>query len=207
MEHETQAQGGSSLSSAAAIALIRKIQGGDQSALAILYDETSRLLFGLCLKVLGDRALAEETLLDTYTRIWRQSASYDPGLLPLEWLIAVARACAVARLHWSKRDKGRWEPPAGNLDPTITVAPEQQNLARSAIESLVPLQREILESVCYSGLSCSEVATQIGKPLGAVKIHARLGLSKLSDLFRPMIEREMEAGTATGGHLEARSSD
>ncbi len=189
MEQGTQSDAGFPLSSEAAVALIRKIQGGDQSALAALYDRTSRLLFGLVLRVLGDRTLAEETLLDVYTCVWKQAASYDPGLLPLEWLTAIARTRAIARLHWSNRDRGKRELTARELYPTMTVAPEQQKLARSSIESLVPMQREILDWACYSGMTCSEIAAQTGKPLGAVKTHARLGLSKLSELFRPLFER------------------
>jgi RNA polymerase sigma-70 factor, ECF subfamily len=64
------------------------------------------------------------------------------------------------------------------------VAPEQQKLARDAMASLAPVQREILEKTFYSGLSCSEIAAQEGKPVGAVTAHARLGLSKLDELFR-----------------------
>lgn len=49
--------------------------------------------------------------------------------------------------------------------------------------ALAPIQREVLEWAFYSGLSCSEIATQAGKPVGAIRTHARLGLSKLTELF------------------------
>ena len=81
----------------------------------------------------------------------------------------------------------------------MTVAPDRQELARNTLGSLVPAQQEILGWAYYSGLSCSEIAAQIGKPVGAVKTHARLGLNKLSDLFHPFLEREMQAGKATEG--------
>jgi len=80
----------------------------------------------------------------------------------------------------------------------MTVASEQE-LARSSIASLVPAQQEILDWVYYSGLSCSEIAVQISKPLGAIRTHAGLGMSKLSEMFRPLFEREIETHTATGG--------
>ena len=194
MEKEIQVNGGFSLSNEAAVALIRKIHDGDKSSLAILYDRTSPLLFGLILKVLENRALAEETLLDAYTHIWKQAASYDPRLLPLEWLTMVARDCAIAKLHWSKQSRIKREFLAVNADFAVTVAPEQQKLVRSSIESLAPVQREILDWVYYSGLSCGEIAAQMGKPLGAIKTHARLGLGKLSDMIRPLFEPETTGG-------------
>jgi RNA polymerase sigma-70 factor (ECF subfamily) len=182
----------------AIVALIGKTKDGDRSALVILYDKTSCLLFGLVLRILGDRAQAEETLLDVYTRIGKQSASYDPGLPPLEWLTGIARTCALARLHESKPKTRRQELPVGSFDPKMTVAPAKQKLARSSILSLAPTQREILDWAYYSGLSCGEIAAQAGKPLGAVKTHARLGLARLGELFG-LLGREAHAKTATGG--------
>jgi RNA polymerase sigma-70 factor (ECF subfamily) len=170
------------LDNEAVLALIRKIADGDKSALATLYDATSRLLFGLAVRILGDGASAEETLLDVYTYVWKHSASYDPKHRPLEWLTTIARARAVARFHWSSPDKRRQEH-SPNLGPKMTVAPQAQKLARASLESLAPAQREILEWAYYSGLSCGEIAAQTGKPLGAIKTHARQGLSKLGELL------------------------
>ncbi len=181
MEQGTKAEGALPISNEEALALIRKIENGEKPSLIILYDRTSRLLFGLVLRILGDRALAEETLLDVYTYIWKQSASYNPRIPALEWLMAIARARAVAMLHWTKPDKARLQRRSGIQDLTMTVAPEQQILSRASIEALIPTQREILEWIYFSGLSCSEIAAQVGKPLGVIKTHARLGLIKLSE--------------------------
>jgi RNA polymerase sigma-70 factor (ECF subfamily) len=207
VEQEIQAIREFPLGNDAVMELIRRIERKDQSALVALYDKTNRLLFGLVLRILGDRTSAEETLLEVYTHIWRRPESRDSELLPLEWLTALARAQAVARLHWNKQAKRKAGFKARNLEPAMTVAPDRQELARVSIGSLVPAQQEILGWAYYSGLSCSEIAAQIGKPIGAIKTHARLGLNKLSESFRPMIEREMKASTAMEGHIETRTSD
>jgi RNA polymerase sigma-70 factor, ECF subfamily len=203
LEKATQTNNGFALNREAG-ALIRKIQDGDISSFAILYDKTGRLLFGLILKILGDRALAEEALLDAYTAIWKEAASYNPERLPIEWLTTVARTQAIAKLHWRKQTRRKREFSYANPDSRATIATGEQKLARSAWESLIPIQQEILNWIYYSGLSCSEIAAQIGKPVGAVKTHAGLGLSKLSELFRPLFENEPEA---TGGQIETRTSD
>jgi len=207
LEQEVQTGGAFPLSNEAAMELIKKIEGGNQSALGFLYDRTSPLLYGLVLKIVGDQTLAEETLLETFTSIWKKSVLYDSRLLPLEWLLTVARARAVARVNWHKKSSKKRELSIGNREPTATVVPDQQHLIRSAIESLVPAQQEILYWNYYSGLSCSEIAAQIGKPIGAVKTHARLGLIKLTELLRPLFESKMEPGTTTEGRIEPRTSN
>jgi RNA polymerase sigma-70 factor (ECF subfamily) len=202
LAQENQAGSAFPLSNEAAIELIRKIEGGNQSALGFLYDRTSPLLYGLIFKVIGDKAQAEEILLETYISIWKKSVLYDPGLLPLEWLLTVARTKAVARVNWHKKSSRKRELPIGNRETAASVAPEQRKLVRSAIKTLAPAQQEILYWSYYSGLSCSEIAERIGKPVGAVKTHARLGLTKLTELIRPLFESKTESGIATGGRIE-----
>ena len=171
------------LSSETAIALIKKIQDGNLSAFMVLYDRTSPLLFGLILKILGDRTSAEETLLDVYTQIWKQAHVYNPDISPLHWLTTLAHNSAMARLHLTKREPARQDPsfPGGALE--TTVAPVLQKVARASLESVPTAQRELLENAYYGGLCSSEIAAQIGKPVGAVRALLRLGLSRISESF------------------------
>lgn len=200
MDQENQAIDRTDLDDADLAALIKKISGGDSAAFADFYDRTSSLIFGIVLRILGERAAAEEVLLDIYTRIWNESAEYDPEkFMPLEWLITIARTRAVIRLDWSNEGKKRSLSEAGEFNPAATVAPAMQNLARSSLESLTAPQKEVLDWVFYTGLSCSEIAARSGKPPGAVKIHTRIGMSKLYDLFRPLYERKKEQETAKEG--------
>jgi RNA polymerase sigma factor (sigma-70 family) len=192
LEKATQTHAGFSSNEEIA-ALIRKIQEGDISSFAVLYDKTGRLLFGLISKILADRGLAEETLLDVYTQIWKDAASCDPGRLPIEWMTTLARTQAIAKLHWKKQNRKKREFSAAKPDSTAMVASEEQKLARSAWESLSPMQQEVLNWIFYSGLSCGEIAAQIGKPLGAVRTHAYLGLSKLSEMLHPLPKNDPEA--------------
>jgi RNA polymerase sigma-70 factor (ECF subfamily) len=207
LEQEIQPGGELPLDSKAFIEVVKKIENGDQAALLALYDGTSPLLFGLVSKILGDKALSEDILVEIFASIWEKSAKYDSNLLPLEWLINLARSKAVARVNWNKKTSKKRKLEIENSSATTTIAPRQQELARSAIGSLVPAQREILAWSYYSGLSCGEIAAQIGKPIGAVKTHARLGLSKLEELFRPLFASEMEKPDESGGDIESRKDN
>ena len=73
---------------------------GDQTALARLYDGTSRVVFGLILRILQDRAIAEDVLLDVYLHVWRKGATYSMNKgTPLGWLLTIARSRAIDALR------------------------------------------------------------------------------------------------------------
>src|SRR5215212_7901432 len=88
--------------------LIRGVAGGDQQALAALYDATSRTVYGLLLRVLADASAAEEVLLDVYSQVWRQAGAYtEERGTPLAWLTTIARSRAIDRLRRGRLERQR----------------------------------------------------------------------------------------------------
>ncbi|HEY3135239.1 MAG TPA: sigma-70 family RNA polymerase sigma factor [Blastocatellia bacterium] len=181
-------------------ALIRRVADGDQSALTTLYDATSRFVFGLILRVVGDRATAEEVLLDVYTQAWRQAASYDEQRgAPLAWLMTIARTRGIDRLRSGRYERHNKEPLESMGDVTATtsspeedsVIAERRRLVHSALDALSTEQREVIELAYYSGLSHSEIALRLGQPLGTVKTRTRLGMMKLREMLRPVLEGQI----------------
>jgi len=181
-------------------ALIKRVAEGDQSAFTTLYDSTSRYVFGLILRVVTDRSTAEEVLLDVYTQVWRQASTYDSTRgAPLAWLMTIARTRGIDRLRSGRHEHQNKE----SLDaigevssPTAspeadTVSSERRHLVRKALDTLSAEQREVIELAYYSGLSHSEIALQLGQPLGTVKTRTRLGMMKLRDMLRPMLEGQV----------------
>ncbi|HXG67855.1 MAG TPA: sigma-70 family RNA polymerase sigma factor [Blastocatellia bacterium] len=176
------------------IGLIQKIADGDQSALSALYDATSRLVFGLILRIVGDRSTAEEVLLDVYTQVWRQAAQYDTKRgAPLSWLMTIARSRAIDRFRSGRQDQLKdpletaGEVRANSMNPEeATASSERQELVREALNSLSPEQREVIELAYYSGLSHSEIALKLNQPLGTVKTRTRLAMIKLREMLKPL---------------------
>ena len=181
------------------VALIRSAAGGDQSALAGLYDGTSRPVFGLVLRIVGDRPTAEEVLLDVYTQAWRQAANYDEERgAPLAWLMTIARSRAIDRLRSAKHDQYKESLDSvreiSDTDPNpeqATVDSERRRLVCSALAALPAEQREVVELAYYSGLSHSEIALRLDQPLGTVKTRTRLAMIKLRDMLRPVLEGQI----------------
>ena len=176
--------------------LIKKVAGGDQSALTTLYDSTNRLIFGLILRIVTDRATAEEVLLDVYTQVWRQALNYDTTRgAPLAWMMTIARSRSIDRLRSGKHEQQGKEPldsigevTSNTVNPEeATVNSERQRIVRTALETLSAEQREVIELAYFSGLSHSEIALRLGQPLGTVKTRTRLGMMKLRDALIPTL--------------------
>ena len=178
------------------IGLVERCAQGEQAALATLYDATNRLIYGLILRVLGDAGTAEEVLLDVYTQVWRQAASYDAHRgSPVAWLTTIARSRAIDRLRSGWQTQQRQE----SLDvitdrETVAASPEEmtmmserQRIVWQVMTTLSPEQREVIELAYYSGLSHSEIAAKLGQPLGTVKTRTRLGMMKLRDALTPIL--------------------
>jgi len=177
--------------------LIRSTATGDQAALGALYEATSRWIYGLVLRILSDQAAAEEVVLDVYTQVWRQAASYAPERgTPLGWLMTIARTRAIDRLRAGRQFEERREPldaassrPSQLANPEeASVTNERERLVRSALEALGPDQRKVIELAYYFGLSHSEIAAETGQPLGTVKTRVRLGMARLGEMLGPLLQ-------------------
>src|SRR5262245_52470875 len=102
---------------ASELGLLQRIVARDPSALAELYDRHGRLLFSLILRIVRNRAEAEEILQEVFVRVWTRAESYDPRLGgPTPWLVRVARNCAIDRLRASRTRDGH----ARTLDESVT---------------------------------------------------------------------------------------
>lgn len=176
--------------------IICRIADQDHQAMATLYDSTSRIVYGLLLRIINDPATAEEVLLDVYTQVWRQASRYDAvrgG--PMAWITTIARSRAIDRLRSDKQDLQREEEleTAGNFAASENVEEdvanlELQQIVHKAMELLTPEQREVIELAYYEGMSQSEIALKLNQPLGTVKTRTRTGMMKLREQLKPMLE-------------------
>lgn len=168
---------------------IKGIADGDKAALTGLYDETCRLVFGLALRILGDRCAAEEVVIEVYKQVWRQAAIYDgQRSKPYTWLMTIARSRALDRLRSDKQDQ-----PFDVAEDLITRIPDPDEtaairkpraLVRAALDALPREQREVIEQAYFLGLSHSEIAVKLCRPLGTVKTQARIAMMSLREAFR-----------------------
>lgn len=179
------------------IGLIGRTAQREEEALGALYDKTGSHVYGLAFRVLGDTTMAEEVTMDVYMQVWRQAGQFDQVRgNPMIWLAVLTRSRAIDRLRVGKKDREAREPLEGvSAEQEAEGGPEQSSfyleqcrIVRGALDSLSVEQREVIELAYFGGLSQSEIATQIGEPLGTVKTRIRLGMVKLRHLLGPLEE-------------------
>lgn len=177
------------------VALLRAVSELDQNAMTQLYDATSRLVFGLVMRIVGDASDAEEVLVDVYMQAWRQASRYSEERgSPVAWLTTIARSRALDRVRLGAQRLRRSQPLdlasqhlSENSTDDVALASEVRTVVQRALGSLSPEQREVIELAYYGGLSHSEIALHLGQPLGTVKTRTRLGMTKLRADLGPMI--------------------
>jgi RNA polymerase sigma-70 factor (ECF subfamily) len=174
---------------------------GDENALATFYDLTRRQVYGLSVRILGDRALAEEVTLDVYLQVWRTAASYSAQRgSPLAWLMTLTRSRAIDRRRQFKPEVQLDEHHHSQAEnaPQMTASGEETAVeaeracrVREALAELTPEQRQVLELAYFRGLSHSEIAECTGLPLGTVKTRIRGGIARLHTLLAPCFREEI----------------
>lgn len=169
--------------------LIRRVGEHDRDAFDELYRRFGRPVLSLAIRRLGDRGRAEDATQETFAAIWRGAASYRPERGPgAPWIYAVARNAIVNQMR--VRSEPAMEAPDSASDEPGPPAQAEAEWVRwrvhSALEELPAQQRTLIELAYWSGLSQSEIASQLDLPLGTVKTRTRAALARLAEL----LERE-----------------
>jgi RNA polymerase sigma-70 factor (ECF subfamily) len=172
--------------------LAARVAEGVAAAFEILYDRHAAAVLGICLKIVGERALAEDLLQETFWRVWKNAASYQPGRGSFtSWLFRIARNLAIDayRRHRIRphtiTESSEGDSLADQLPDLAMNVPEQaqRNLGarqvRSAVQTLPLEQRQVIEMAYFQGMTRQEIAAATGEALGTIHTRARLGLRKL----------------------------
>jgi RNA polymerase sigma-70 factor (ECF subfamily) len=179
--------------------LIAQAAGGEERAIATLYDRYGGVLYAVAYRIVGQRADAEEVVIEAFAQAWREAPRFasERGSVA-GWLTMIARSRALDTVRArSRRDRltasaaadrmgvspamGEWRAdPAGAVDHA-----ERRTKVREALEMLSPPQRQAIELAYFEGLSQSEIAERLQEPLGTVKTRVRLAMQKLRESLRP----------------------
>ncbi|RLK47436.1 RNA polymerase ECF family sigma subunit [Microbacterium telephonicum] len=167
--------------------LLARTADGDQAAFAALYDLLSPRVFGLLVRVIVNRAQAEEVLQEVFLEIWQSAGAFAPNKgQGRSWILTIAHRRAVDRVRSSQSAADRdvaagmreLNTPSERVDERVETAIEAEKVVR-ALSALPEPQQEALTLSYYGGYSQSEIAALVGAPLGTIKTRMRDGLSRL----------------------------
>lgn len=170
--------------------LIARTALSDQTAFADLYRQTAPKLYGVALRIVRERATAEEILQDAYVSVWRHAHSYSHAKSqPLTWLASIVRNRCLD--HLRRREVDTVPLASGEDDPPLDVASEgasplemllagaDAKAMRACVDALEGGQKQAIALAFYQGLSHQELAAHLAQPLGTVKSWVRRGLERL----------------------------
>lgn len=162
---------------------------GERAAFNALYENTSAKLFGVILRVLSDRAEAEEVLQEVFVKIWHKAGSYSAnGLSPMTWLITIARNSAIDRLRKRKAKSGeasemledRLADPAPGPEALAVAAGDRAQLI-ACFGELESSKADAVKGAYLDGLTYAELAERHNVPLNTMRTWLRRSLLKLRE--------------------------
>ena len=177
--------------------LVDAIANQDRDALEEFYHKYASSVYSLAMYMLKSPEAAEEVTQDAFFNVWRRSKSYHQQRGSVTaWLFSIVRHRAIDELRRRKREQTHVQPGVdlsnrpsdGGDDPVeYTTLQFEGGRLKDALHTLRPEQRQVVVLAYYGGLTHSEIASQLGHPLGTVKTRMRLGLKKLREVVIPQV--------------------
>ena len=164
--------------------LLTRCAQADGAAFRLLYEQQSPHLYGVALRVTGQPALASDAVHDALLQVWRNAARYDPARGDARtWLLSLVRYRALDAIGRIGREvqadslPEEADPDPGALDRLL--ASEAGTALHRCMQGVDPDNRRLVLMAFLGGLTHSELAARLARPLGSVKSSIRRTLLAL----------------------------
>lgn len=171
--------------------LLHKIAAQDRAAFRMIYADTSAKLMGVLLRILGNRAEAEDALQEVFTRVWLRANRFDAAKgRGMTWLIALARNHAIDRLRTRHDTSSDDEVMNAVADPapraeTRLIAHGEARRINECFDTLETDKAAALRGAYLTGTSYLDLAAQFDVPLNTMRTWLRRSLQKLKECMEP----------------------
>jgi RNA polymerase sigma-70 factor (ECF subfamily) len=163
--------------------LLRVAENRDRAAFALLFSHFAPRVKAYLLRLGASSALAEDLAQEALFNLWRKAHLFDPAKASAAtWLFTIARNLRIDAVRREKRPE--WEPEdlrpesAAAADTVLALAGEEVRL-RAALKHLPPDQIQVIELSFFADKPHSQIAGELGIPLGTVKSRLRLAMARL----------------------------
>ncbi|WP_285670803.1 sigma-70 family RNA polymerase sigma factor [Paralimibaculum aggregatum] len=171
--------------------------GGDRAAFVALFGRYAGRIKAFLLRGGTAETVAEEAAQEVMILLWRRAGQFDPARArAATWIFTIARNKRVDLIRREARGRPDPDEPLLQSEP---VPPPERGIAgaerdaqvRAAIEDLTPEQRDVVRRAFFSEQSHSEIAGDLGLPLGTVKSRLRLAFQHLRGTLGPAFSMEL----------------
>lgn len=168
----------------------RRLRERDPLVLADIYDRYARLVYSVILRYVRNTATAEDLTQETFLKVWYRSASFDGTRGQLSsWILTVAKNHSIDHLRSVQGYLEGLTTDLSKLETTRSFSvPEdldrglyhRQQVQRGFLK-LSEAQIRMLKMAYYDGLTQTEIAAKLERPLGTVKSCLRAALRDLKN--------------------------
>lgn len=163
----------------------------DRAAFATLFGFYAPRLKAFMMRSGMPASAAEDVAQETMLLVWKKAATFDPQRAGVStWIFTIARNARVDRLRRESRPAAianafdpSDEPDGPVSGEAVVMAAEREERVRSAIGLLSEEQAEILRLSFFGDKPQSEIAGELGIPLGTVKSRVRLAFGRLRTIL------------------------
>jgi RNA polymerase sigma-70 factor, ECF subfamily len=177
--------------------LLARTAGREEKPFLALYDLLSPRVLGLIRQTLPDSEAARDVLVEVFARLWREAGRISAARASAEvWLVLQARARAADRARKARGQRARAVARLDSLPASALWLPagkasslldEKRNLLGKFLRQLPPSQARLLELAIIQGQTESEIAGQIGEPVGKVQTDLRAAFRFLRHRMQTVI--------------------
>jgi|TARA_B100001093_G_scaffold220167_2_gene211197 RNA polymerase sigma-70 factor (ECF subfamily) len=181
--------------------LMRRVANKEQDAFTELSQKYSALIFSTAFKVLNHYEDTEDVMNEVLATIWKKADTYhsQKGSL-VTWICTTSRNRAIDRVRSVQRRSALYDkfeakiegekPDARTTGREILYRSDARQVLQSAVVSLSPDQREVIELAYFEGLTQKQIAERIDSPLGTVKARIRRGVERLRSSINDRLKGE-----------------
>lgn len=167
--------------------LLKRVGQSDAVAFDVLYDQVSAKLLGVVLRIIPERAQAEDVLHDSFVKIWKSASQFDPvRASAMAWMATIARNTAIDRKRKRTEVSLDDDPMAMAIDrwsmgSAQQGADELRLTVAACLDRLSDHHREAVLLAYCEGYSREELAARFETPVNTIKTWLRRGLQALKE--------------------------
>ena len=174
------------------VALLARVASKDAAAFEQVYDVTCAKLYGIILRILRRRDLADEVLQEVFVKIWERAADFDPARSsPITWMATIARNRALdeirRRVPVSIEEAPEAFNVASNDAPPLQALELSQDVKRlnACLDMLEPQRKQLVIEAYLQGATREELSQRFGHPVATIKTWLHRSLAQLKACLSP----------------------
>ena len=165
--------------------IVAVAESRDRKAFKQLFDYFAPRIKGFCQNNGSTADRADEVVQEAFVNVWRKASLFDPKKASAgAWIFAIARNSRIDLIRKENR------PEADTTDPffeqnepesplAVLEIERKSKILRSFVKGLPAEQQQVLRLAFFEEKAHSEVAEELGIPLGTVKSRIRLAFKRI----------------------------